>query len=225
MALDLWYLRASQGYSGGGAKPTGYEHHVVAKHGKAISVTSEVEFHSYGHQHYEVTAKGAVQHPEARFESHSRGYTISSNLAGSTWRGEISGAEPPSFGLAVGDGADILPSTVARFLPVWLPREEGEVARYVVVPEDGYPAWRPPGKDSNFPLLIIPPGERVVVGRGEEMLPRAVAPAFRYDHLAGDEVVATTWVDAKGRPVAFEQPGLVLLLAREEDARATLRRP
>lgn len=223
MTHELWYLRSSSGSTLDQTRPSGFEHHVITKRGRAISQQSEVWFESYGRQRYEIAAKGWVKRPESTYRDHVRGFTIEASLRGGSWDGAVEGELSASFSVSVPAGEDVVPSMVARFMAMWLPREAGEVARCFVVPEDGYPAWRPPGGGPFFPVGAEKPALRRIVGRGEEVLPMATEPAFRYDHVEGGELMAATWIDKRDRPVAYEQAGCLLLLAREADARAALR--
>lgn len=223
MSHDLWYLRSSSGSTLDQTRPSGFEHHVIAKRGRAIDQRSEVRFDSYGEQHYEIAAKGNVKQPQSHYEDHVRGFTVEASLRKGAWAGTVEGDVSGSFSIDVPDDEDVMPSIMARFLPMWLPQEAGEVARCFVVPEDGYPAWRPPGRDPFFPVGSDEPTLRQIVGRGQEVLPMATEPAFRFDHVEDGELVAATWVDKRDRPVAYEQPGCLLLLAREADAKAAFR--
>jgi hypothetical protein len=222
---DLWFTRGTKGYSGKPAKPTGFEHHRVtvdAGSGR-MSVVADVSFTNYGEHRFTVTAheEGCTSHFD--YDTDAARIVVDARWTGDAWHGEVDGdggadafALPPPVGMA---GALPVPSVVGRFLPIRLPRERGELAAYTPLPEDGFPAWRPRRPKSWFPLmgvsrtpLVVP---RMVVGQGEETVSlggRRKVEAFRYDHVAAETGPGeSTWVDADGRVVRYEQRGLVLV--------------
>jgi hypothetical protein len=211
---DLWYARASQGYSGRGARPSGFEHHSVTVTAAGVRVEAEIAFKNFGVHRTSVTSDGVDC--RAVFDYGEGAVTIDSLLADRNWSGTIRETGEEVIVAAVGVDAHPIPSVAARFLPLVLPFDAGELADYVTVPEDLSPVWRPETFKSWFPLMgasresLIE--KRVVIGVGEEELrvARKRTTAFRYDHVALDGTRrASTWRTDDG-VVRYEQSGCIL---------------
>lgn len=209
---DLWFSRASQGYSGKGARPSGYERHQVVVTDAGLVIETDVAFENYGIHRYAVHADGVTC--SSLYRSASAGVTVEAAKDGRTWAGRAGAASPFAIPLPVGDHS-VVPSLVARFLPLALPAERGELGAYVPVPEDAYPVWKPSGKGSWFPVMgvvrdSVQARTIVGVGEGEVRAGRARLQGFRYDHVDGSGAVrASTWVGPEG-VIAYDQPGCQL---------------
>ena len=223
-AHRYWFTRASKGYSGKGAKPTGYESAVVTL-GPGITVETSASFRNYGLHRFAVKAEGASR--ASTYVYGANEIIIEAKHDGSTWKGV--GSEHGTdrgFSIALPSGIDPLPSVVARFLPIRLPREEGELAEYVPVPEDGFPGWKPTTVKSWFPLMgadresLVTPRMITCRGLAELKVGRKTTEAFRYDHVDREgKVHATTWIGEDDSVVQYEQTGLLLKAVTEEHAR------
>ena len=220
--VDLWFTRASQGYKGKGAKPTGFEHHEIALTDQGLRVRSEVVFTNYGVHAYEVVSDTATL--RTRYEYDGGRFVVEGSLERDVWRALVAAdGETTALGLDLPPGEPV-PSIAARFLP--LARGDEDVT-YVPVPEDAFPAWRPASGGSWFPVMGVarePRIEpRVVTRVGVELVThrRRAASAVRYDHVDAAGVVrATTWLGESGDVVAYEHAGCVLRAVNEQDARA-----
>ena len=206
-----WFSRASQGYGGKGAKPSGLERHEITRRGSRVAVTAEVCFENFGLNHYTVSATAGGAKTSATYRDVVRGHEIRCELNGDTWRGTVDGHTVEISA----DGADLaLPSFVAR---LW--REPG---RYIVLPEDAFPAYKPKVKGSIFPVLgLKPPGPRTITDRGIQSykVGRATHEAQRLDHVGDDgEVLASSWWGDDGALVRYEQQGCVIDAVPEADA-------
>lgn len=240
---DLWFTRGTKGYSGGPAKPTGHEHHrvtVAAGGTGSIHVVADVSFSNYGDHRFTVTADedGCTSHFD--YDTDVARVVVDARWTGDAWAGAIDNGGDGGDGGGGNDGgngfvlpvsvratvdAPPVPSVVARFLPLRLPREKGELAAHTPLPEDGFPAALPRGVKSWFPIMGVARPEdvvpRVIVGVGDEVVSlggRRKVEAFRYDHVstvAGDDgerrVLDSTWIDGDGIVVRYEQRGLVLV--------------
>lgn len=223
---EFWFSRATQGYSGKGAKPTGYEHHVLEVTAAGLQVTTQVAFSNYGLQRYRVDSDGIGL--RSHYDYGAGEVVIDAHLEGSAWTGQGTAEdETNDFSIPTDAPNDVLPSIAGRFLPLVLPREPGEHAAYVPLPEDGFPAWKPRHLGSWFPVMGVAREsliERlIVVCRGEETYGKGktATAALRYDHVNADGTVrATTWVDTDGAVAAFERVGSKLVNVGEERALA-----
>lgn len=221
---SMWFARSSQGYSGKGTKPTGYEHYEVVAKGGSLHITGDVAFKNFGTHRYSVVVD--QKRKSARFDY---GNDMTVRVAGNTagWKGQaVHRGEAFHFDIPVAPDLG-LPSLAARLLPMTLPCEKGELASYAPVPEDGFPWWARRDGQSWFPLVSGPKdlvaAARVIVGQGEETVKagRSTIPAFRYDHLdTSGAPIATTWIGEGGDVVRYEQRGTVLVAVSEEAARA-----
>ena len=228
---DVWCLRSTRGYSGRGFNPTGYEHHVATVRGDVgLIVRSDVAFVNYGEHRYRVESDATAR--RSRFESLSANGGCDAAAEGGAWRGTVrTGDEVTPFAMTIDHrGAHILPSIAARFLPVLLPFESGELAAYAPAPEDANHPWRPPGSTSWFPLLGAPNDpwttKRTIVGSGEGAIRvgRTRLTAFRFDHVDHTgTVVATTWLDDTRNLVRYEATGLTIVAAAEDRAKAAFK--
>ena len=226
---DYWFTRATKGYSGKGAKPTGYEHaQVVLVDGIIAHVTCSAAFRNYGLHQY-----GARGRRGGRSGYIYRGNQIAvgAEQIGSVWSGsatELPMADDPiehEFSFDLPDGMEVLPSLVARFLPLTLSRDVGELTEYVPVPEDGLPGWRPTTLKSWFPLMgssresLVTPRVIACHGLKELKVGRKSVEAYRYDHIdRAGKIHATTWI-AEDDVIQYEQTGLLLKSVPEDEAR------
>ena len=227
---EYWFSRATKGYSGKGAKPTGFERiQVVLEDGVIAHVTIEAAFRNYGLHRY-----GARGRRAGRVGYIYRGNQIAvgAEQRGSSWSGsatELPDTDNPiehEFSFDLPSGVEALPSLIGRFLPLTLPREVGEVAEYVPVPEDGLPGWRPTTLKSWFPVMGASPDSLVTPlvilcrGLADLRVGRNMVAAYRYDHVDRDgKMHATTWIDENDDVVQYERTGLLLKAVSEEDAR------
>ena len=227
---EYWFSRATKGYSGKGAKPTGFERvQVVLEDDVVAHVTCEAAFRNYGLHRY-----GARGRRVGRSGYIYRGNQIAvgAEQIGSSWSGsatELPATDNPidhEFSFDLPAGLEVLPSLLARYLPLTMPREEGDLAEYVPVPEDGFPGWRPTTLKSWFPLMgasresLVTP--RVITCRGlvEIKAGRKTIRAYRYDHVDRERNIhATTWIGEDDDVVQYEQTGLLLKAVAEEEGR------
>lgn len=226
---ELWFTRATKGYSGKPAKPTGFEHHrITVTASGALHVEAEVAFRNYGDHRYTLVAH--EHRCRSRFEYASPPIVVDAQWRDGAWTGNaaVGDDDAQEFALpaVVVDDAKPIPSVVGRFLPLRLAREGGELASYTPVPEDAFPAWRPAQPKSWFPVMGASRRpltvRRVVVGRGEETIAmggRRKVAAFRYDHVATDgTVLETTWIGEDDTVVRYEQLGCVLVATAPDQA-------
>ena len=219
---SLWFARASQGYKGKGAKPTGFEHHEIWRTDQGLSVRSEVVFSNYGLHAYRVVSDGPAR--RSKYEYGVGQVVITASVGSGAWKAIVeTGGETTEVRLDPAS-ADPVPSMVARFLPLV---HANETVEYTPVPEDAYPAWRPSGGGSWFPVMGVsrePLVERRVLSRRDSVPVASVkgAPkAIAYDHANAAGVVrATTWLSEDGDVVAYAQAGCVLRAVSEDEARA-----
>ena len=219
---DAWYARASQGYGGKGARPSGFERHTVTVTAAGLRVDAAIAFKNFGVHRSSVTSDGIDC--VSAFDYGDGAVAIDAVLAGGAWKGRIHSTEEQAVVAGIDPAADPIPSVAARFLPLTLPYDTGELAAYVPLPEDLFPAWRPRDQKSWFPLMgasrVSLVERRRIIGVGEEQLKvgRARTTAFRYDHVALDGTRrATTWRTDDG-VVRYEQPGCVLARTSQEEA-------
>ncbi|HUR48862.1 MAG TPA: hypothetical protein VMY88_04925 [Acidimicrobiales bacterium] len=227
---EYWFSRASKGYSGKGAKPTGFERvQVVLADGVITHVTCQAAFRNYGVHRYD--ARGA-RAGRSGYIYRGNQIAVGAEQAGSAWCGsatELPTADNPrehEFSFDLPDGPEVLPSLLARFLPVTLPRDDGDLAEYVPVPEDGLPGWRPTTLKSWFPLMgasresLITPRLITCGGLVDLKVGRKTVQAYRYDHVDRyGKVHATTWIGEDDEVIQYEQTGLLLKALPEEEAR------
>jgi hypothetical protein len=221
---DIWTERATTGYGGKGAKPRGYEHHVVS-FGRSPRLVAEVAFENFGVTRYTIDASGGAR-PRSVFR-YADGLSVSCQWRNGSWVGRgDDGGDATEFALdvSVPDGATAVPSMLARWLGVGSKESEGVVARYVPLPEDGFGAWRPPRKQW-FPVMnarpatvcevAIAPVEEIQAGRTR----MAVRPLV-HRNTEGTEVARLLLDPESGAPVRYEQLGCVLTVVDEARARA-----
>lgn len=226
---EYWFSRATKGYSGKGAKPTGFERaQVVLEDGVIAHVTIEAAFRNYGLHRY-----GARGRRLGRSGYIYRGNQIAvgAEQAGSSWCGsatELPATDNPiehEFAFDLPSGVEALPSLIGRFLPVTLPRDQGELAEYVPVPEDGLPGWRPTTLKSWFPLMgagresLVKPCT-ISCSEASLKIGRKAVDAWRYDHVDREgKIHATTWIGEGDQVLQYERTGLLLKGVSEEEAR------
>lgn len=228
---EYWFSRASKGYGGGRVvKATGFEHHqVVLVEGGITDVTCSVAFRNYGVHRYQ--ARGRRVGLSGYIYRENR-ITVSAEQTGSAWSGtatEDPTSDTPAlheFSFELPQGVEVMPSVLARSLPVTLPREMGELAEYVPVPEDGFPGWKPKTLKSWFPLMgasresLITPRTIICRGPAELKVGRKSRESYRYDHVDRDgNIHATTWIDENDDISQYEQAGLLLRAVTKEEAR------
>ena len=222
---ELWFARSSQGYRGKGAKPHGYEHHTLTATPAGVVVESEVVFSNYGLHHYRVRSDSTKC--ASSYDYRGGEVRVEARGEGGVWTAKIHHeCDETDVAFQVPEGAGVLPSLVARFAPLY-EASSPDPFRYVPVPEDAFPRWRPPRSNSWFPVMgaaresLI--GPRTLVARGVEIQMKVKGrPEWtRYDHVSdGGTVRSTTWLDEEGSVVAYEQPGCVLRATTEDAARA-----
>lgn len=241
-ARQYWFTRASKGYAGKAAKPTGFEsHHLVLEDGAPAFTASTMRFVNYGFHDLTVNSRRDMNTSSFHYLRGRIPLLVESRLQNSVWSGVAMDGEIidlASLGhdgaTALGDkfsfelptGLDAVPSVVARFLPLTLPREKGELAEYMPVPEDGFPQWRPTTIKSWFPLMgasresLVTARLIVCHGLAGLRVGRKTIEAYRYDHLDRDgKIHATTWIGEDDEVVQYEQTGLLLKAVSEVEAR------
>ena len=237
-----WFTRASKGYGGKAAKPTGYEsHHLVLEDRAPAFTSSTVRFANYGTHEFTVSSRRDVNASTFVYGRGRTALVVESRLQGSGWSGvamdgelidlaslghDAAAALSYKFLFELPNGPDAVPSVVARFLPLTLPREKGELAEYVPVPEDGFPQWRPTTIKSWFPLMgasrdsLVTPRVISCAGLADLKIGRKTIGAYRYDHVdRRGKIHATTWIGQSDEVVQYEQAGLLLKAVSEEEAR------
>ena len=219
---NLWFARASQGYRGKGAKPSGFEHHEIARSDGRLSVRSEIVFSNYGVHVYDVVSDHSTK--QSRYEYRGGEVVINASFEHGAWTAivDVEG-ETEEVGIQL-PSVEPSPSVAARFLPLVHAEESFE---YVPVPEDAFPAWRPRGGGSWFPVMGVARETlieaRVVARRGSGPVAsiKGAPEALAYDHVNPAGLVrATTWLSEGGELVAYEQAGCVLRAVSEDEARA-----
>ena len=227
---EYWFSRATRGYNGRAAKPTGFEHvQVVLVDGGIAHVTCGAAFRNYGLHRYGARGRRGGRSGYIYRGNH---IAVGAEQIGSSWCGsatELPTTDNPiehEFSFDLPHGLEVLPSLVARFLPVMLPREEGDLAEFVPVPEDGFPGWRPTTLKSWFPLMgasresLVTPRLITCRGLADLKIGRKTIKAYRYDQVDRDgKVHATTWIGEDDEVVEYEQTGLLLKALSELEAR------
>lgn len=105
-----------------------------------VRVEAEIALKNFGVYRTSVTSDVDCR---AAFDYGEGAVTIDSSLADRNWSGTIRATGEEVIVAAIGVDAHPIPSVVARFLPLALPFDVGELADYVPVPEDLAPVWRP----------------------------------------------------------------------------------
>lgn len=226
LPVDLWCERWSSPFGGSAGKRSqkGFEHHRIALSGRTIVMESMARFDEFGPVAWHADSESWLA-AGSSLSARATAWTDGVNAASVAGREQAglwvfgAGAARIRFPLP----PDGVPSLLARFLPLLLPREQGITFPYAPIPEDASP-WRGHTGKSAFPFEPAPgPRSIVCLGRLALKIGRTATDAWCFEDRFLGEVHSRTWVGADGAFLAYERLSTTLLPGEAERVRKALR--